>query len=107
MKVISFAEHNGSYSVAYKNLFDWCSRITPKLYDGKPTIVLTTSPGKRGGKSVLELALNSLPRFGADIKASLLVPLFNENFDSEKGVVSDPDLSKRLEQVVGALFYQK
>lgn len=28
--VISFAEHNGSYSAAYKNLFDWCSRINPK-----------------------------------------------------------------------------
>jgi chromate reductase len=23
--IISFAEHNRSYSVAYKNIFDWCS----------------------------------------------------------------------------------
>ena len=25
--VISFAEHNGAYSAAYKNLYDWVSRI--------------------------------------------------------------------------------
>ena len=33
--VISFAEHNGSYSAAYKNLFDWCSRINPKVFQNK------------------------------------------------------------------------
>ena len=25
--VISFAEHNSNYTAAYKNLFDWCSRV--------------------------------------------------------------------------------
>ena len=29
--VISFAEHNGSYTAAYKNLFDWTSRINMKV----------------------------------------------------------------------------
>ena len=29
--IISFAEHNGFYSVAYKNIFDWCSRIDPTV----------------------------------------------------------------------------
>lgn len=33
--VISFAEHNGSYSAAYKNLFDWASRINQKVFQGK------------------------------------------------------------------------
>ncbi len=33
--IISFAEHNGSYSVAYKNIFDWCSRIEPKVFQNK------------------------------------------------------------------------
>ncbi len=28
--VVSFAEHNGSYAAAYKNLFDWATRIEPK-----------------------------------------------------------------------------
>lgn len=25
--MVSFAEHNGNYTAAYKNLFDWTSRI--------------------------------------------------------------------------------
>ena len=29
--IISFAEHNGSYTAAYKNLFDWSSRIERKF----------------------------------------------------------------------------
>ena len=46
--IISFAEHNGSYSAAYKNLFDWCSRINPKVFQDKPLVLLSTSPGPRG-----------------------------------------------------------
>jgi len=30
--VVSFAEHNGSYSAAYKNIFDWASRIEKAVY---------------------------------------------------------------------------
>ena len=33
--VISFAEHNGTYSAAYKNIFDWASRINNKMFLGK------------------------------------------------------------------------
>lgn len=28
--LISFAEHNGTYTAAFKNIFDWCSRINSK-----------------------------------------------------------------------------
>lgn len=43
--IVSFAEHNGSYSAAYKNLFDWASRIDQKVFQDKPTAYLATSPG--------------------------------------------------------------
>ena len=46
--LISFAEHNGSYTAAYKNLYDWTSRIDPKVYQGKPMVMLATSPGPGG-----------------------------------------------------------
>ena len=46
--IVSFAEHNGSYTAAYKNLFDWASRIDQKVFQGKPTVYLSTSPGARG-----------------------------------------------------------
>ncbi len=38
--IISFAEHNGSYTVAYKNIFDWASRINPKVFQNKPMVLL-------------------------------------------------------------------
>lgn len=43
--IISFAEHNGLYSAAYKNIFDWVSRIDTKVYQNTKTVMLATSPG--------------------------------------------------------------
>ena len=59
--VISFAEHNASYTAAFKNLFDWTSRFERKLYQGKPAVMLSTSPGPGGGKNVLATATSALP----------------------------------------------
>ena len=49
--IISFAEHNGSYSAAFKNVFDWASRVEKDMWQNKPMLLLATSPGKRGGGS--------------------------------------------------------
>jgi len=46
--LISYTEHNGSFTAAYKNLFDWTSRIDPKVYQGKSMVLLSTSPGPGG-----------------------------------------------------------
>ena len=102
--IISFAEHNGAYSSAYKNLYDWVSRIQPKVYRDKPMVLLSTSPGGRGAKSVMELAQKQIPRFGGEIKASVSVPSFEENFDTEAGEISDPEIATQIEQAVGKLF---
>jgi chromate reductase len=102
--IISFAEHNGCYSAAYKNIYDWASRIKPKVYQDKPMVLLATSPGGRGGKSVLELALSQTPRFGGQIKASLSVPTFAENFNSDSGAVSNDEIGAQLQSAVNCLF---
>jgi len=81
--VISFAEHNGSYSAAYKNLFDWCSRIQPKVFHNKSMLLLSTSPGARGGASVLTAAVASAPFFGGEVRDHLSIPSFFDNFDME------------------------
>jgi len=98
--IISFAEHNGSYSAAYKNLFDWCSRINPKLFQKKPLIFLSTSPGARGGASVLEQATKSAIFFDGNVKASLSVPSFHDNFDIEEGKISNAEINAELTNVV-------
>ena len=101
--IISFAEHNGSYSAAYKNLFDWCSRIGSKVFQDKPLVFLSTSPGARGGASVLAAATASAPYFAGRVQASLSIPSFNENFDVERGILINEELNAQLIEAVGRL----
>ncbi|TRX28644.1 NAD(P)H-dependent oxidoreductase [Flavobacterium franklandianum] len=98
--VVSLAENNGNYSVAFKNVFDWCSRIGAKVFQEKPMLLMATSPGARGGASVLEIAKSAFPRYGADIKATFSLPSFNDNFDVEKGRISNEELDKQLKEIV-------
>lgn len=98
--VVSLAENNPNYSAAFKNVFDWCSRIDAKVFQEKAMLLMATSPGARGGSSVLEIAKNALPRYGADIKATFSLPSFNDNFDVEKGKISNVELDAKLKEIV-------
>ncbi len=101
--VVSLAENNSNYSAAFKNVFDWCSRIIGKVFQEKPMLLMATSDGKRGGKNVLEIATNAFPRYGADIKATFSLPSFYENFDIEKRLISNPELDNQLKEIVKGL----
>lgn len=101
--LISFAEHNGSYTAAYKNLYDWTSRIDPKIYQDKPMVMLATSPGAGGAGSVLAQAAQSAPFGGGDVKATLSVPGFHDVFDTEQGQLVDEDLQQQLRRALSAL----
>jgi chromate reductase len=98
--VISFAEHNGSYSAAYKSLFDWCSRINGKVFQQKSCVFLSTSPGPGGAASVLAQANNSAPYFGALVVGSLSVPKFFEHFDVEQQKLIEPQLLEQLTKLM-------
>jgi len=102
--VVSFAEHNGSYTVAYKNLFDWASRINREVFQNKPVIFLSTSPGPGGAASVLQSAVNSAPFFSADVKGSLSVPSFYEHFDMASGTLINTEIKQQLALTMGNLF---
>ena len=99
--IISLAEHNGSYTAAFKNLLDWVSRKDKTVFKNKPVLVLATSPGGRGGATVLNTALNSFPHFGAAIKGSFSLPSFNDNFKEDK--IVNPELLKQLSEAVKSL----
>jgi len=86
--IISMAEHNGSYSAAFKNVFDWLSRIDKFVWKNKPMLLLATSPGGRGGKSVLETAKYTFPRMGANLIEDFSLPTFYDNF-SENGITNE------------------
>lgn len=101
--VISFAEHNGSYTAAYKNLFDWTSRINRQVFQNKPIIMLSTSPGPGGARTVLAAAQGSAPHFAANVKAALSVPNFYDNFDLETGKLINNELEDKLLSVISQL----
>ena len=96
--IISFAEHNGSYSAAFKNLMDWTSRREGKLWQDKKYLLLSTSPGGRGGMTVLNTAVSSFPFMGAEVVAHFSLPFFHKNF-TEEGL-QDAELATALEGVV-------
>lgn len=102
--VVSLAENNNNYSTAFKNLFDWSSRIVKEVFQQKPMLLLATSPGSRGGASVLEIGRNALPRYGADIKATFSLPAFNANFDLEQNKITNAELDKELRSLIKECF---
>lgn len=87
--IVSLAEHNGAYSAAFKNSFDWLSRIDGKVWRDKPMLLLSTSPGGRGGQSVMELALSRFPYSGGKIVGSMTFPSFNDNFQNGEIINSE------------------
>lgn len=85
--VISFAEHNSAYSAAFKNIFDWVSRISADVWEGKPMFLAATAPGPWGGKSVLKLAYDRFSRKNKNTIVTFSLPEFAKNFDEEAGIL--------------------
>ena len=99
--LISFAEHNGNYSTAFKNILDWTSRINSKTFQEKPMLLLATSPGARGGSSVLDIATKRFPFQGGIVKGSFSLPSFYENFDVINGIIH-PEYKNQLLEIVNS-----
>tara|TARA_R110001583_G_scaffold114876_6_gene265390 strand:+ start:2192 stop:2722 length:531 start_codon:yes stop_codon:yes gene_type:complete len=99
--VISLAEHNGAYSAAFKNIFDWISRIDGKVWQEKPMLLLATSPGERGGQTVLDIALGRFPYMGGNIVGSLSFPSFYDNFQNDE--IINKELKLSIEKLVNDL----
>ena len=96
--VISLAEHNGAYSAAFKNAFDWLSRIEGKVWRNKPMLLLSTSPGERGGQTVLNIAKSRFPFNGAIITGSMAFPYFSDNFQNNE--IVNAELKNQISDLV-------
>jgi NAD(P)H-dependent FMN reductase len=84
--LISFAEHNGAYSTAFKNIYDWVSRIESNVWGNRPMLLMATSPGGYGGKSVLAMSIARYERANEKVILNFSLPSFNENFSAEEGI---------------------
>jgi len=88
--LISLSEHNGTYTTAFKNVFDWTSRIKERaVWNEVPMILMATAPGARGGLGVLEAAEKRFPLHGGNIVDTFTLPFFNDNFDKEAQKISN------------------
>ncbi|MFC4220470.1 NADPH-dependent FMN reductase [Flagellimonas marina] len=96
--IVSLAEHNGSYAAVFKNTVDWLSRLNTKIWRDKPMLLMATSPGGRGGATVLQSASTYFPFMGASITDTFSLPSFYDNFNN--GEISDESLKKELQSKV-------
>ena len=92
--IVTLAEHNGVYSAVFKNTLDWLSRINGKVWRAKPMLLMSSSPGGRGGATVLEIAKNRFPFHDAKITGSMSFPLFYDNF--KNGAIVNDNLKSNL-----------
>lgn len=102
--LISLAENNGAYTVAFKNIYDYISVIPGRkiIWGNKPMFVMATSPGARGGASVLNIAKTTLPFYGAKVIDTFSLPSFKQNFDAEKGITNAElaaELKAKIEKI--------
>jgi NAD(P)H-dependent FMN reductase len=96
--ILALAEHNGSYTAAFKNIFDWSSRVEKNFFRNKPLLLMATSPGGRGGKTVLEAGIQTFPRMGAKELVSYSLPSFYDNF--KENVLIDKELFQELKEKI-------
>ncbi len=96
--VLSLAEHNGAYTSVFKNLMDWTSRLGGKLWNDKPMLVMSTSPGGRGGATVLEIANGYFKYMGGNVISTYSLPLFNSNFSN--GEIVNKELDSLLKKSI-------
>jgi len=92
--VVSLAEHNGSYAAVFKNTLDWLSRVDKQVWKNKPVLLLATSPGARGGQTILNTAKTSFPHLGANIVAHCALPSFHAHYN--KSGIKHPELSEAI-----------
>ncbi|MGY0392576.1 NADPH-dependent FMN reductase [Bizionia sp. KMM 8389] len=96
--ILALAEHNGAYTTVFKNAFDWMSRVNQKTFANKPMLLMATSPGGRGGATVLEMAKDRFPRHDARIIADFSLPMFATHFVD--GKLIENELNTQLKQKV-------
>ena len=99
--LIASPEHNGMVPAFFKNAIDWLSRNNRTFLGSKPVVLLSTSPGAKGGATNLANLAHVLPYFGAKIVSSFSLPSFYEK--AAEGNITDAELAAELTKVVQSL----
>lgn len=97
--IISLAEHNSSYAAAFKNSYDWASRVNGNVFRDKPLLLMAASPGGLGGRFVLAAGEQRFSRQGAKELVIFSFPNFYDNFKDGK-IVNEELLAALSEKVI-------
>ncbi|WP_350332912.1 NADPH-dependent FMN reductase [Coralliovum pocilloporae] len=100
--IIALPEHNGSMPAIFKNLIDWLSRMGGKIFQEKPVLLLSTSPGQGGGKTNLDMVTTLMPWWGADVTGSFSLGSFQDVVDVDARRITDAARAAELEALVQA-----
>lgn len=95
--IVSFAEHNGTFTAAFKNLYDWASRSQKRIFQHKPALFLAAAPGPGGAQSVLQAAVKAAPFMGAELSGAVSVANFYQVFDTQYQQLKDATLFIQLQ----------
>jgi FMN reductase, NADPH-dependent len=105
--IIACPEHNGATPAACKNLIDWGSRYansqSHKLFADKPVLLLSTSPGEKGGASNLALLNKLLGYQGANIVGQYSRGSYGQHFTDGK---ADAETQTALREALKPLLAQ-
>lgn len=100
--MVSFAEHNGTVTAAWKNIFDWMSRIDSKVWQGKSLVLMAATPGPRAGAGVLQYA-SLAGHFGAKVIGSIGIGNWSESYDSRTCSLVNPSDVEALKDVLSKI----
>ena len=101
--MIAIPEHNGYPPAFFKNIIDWMSRKERKFFGDKPTLLLSTSPGGKGGANSLNRLVQSMPHWGAQVVDTYSLGGFYSKIDKENGEITDAEEQQKLTQAVALL----
>jgi len=91
--IISSPEHNGSTPAFFKNIIDWLSRRSKNVFGNKPMLLMSASPGKKGGVNNRKFLEHLLPHLGANITTTFSISSFYQNMQNGK---VDDELQEEL-----------
>ena len=96
--LISVPEHNGNLPAFFKNTLDWLSRFDRPFLSGIKILLMSTSPGGRGGRSSLEAAEKILPYFKGEIAGTFSLSYFTKNFS--EGRIIESEKKEELDKLI-------
>ena len=99
--LLALPEHNGFPTAFFKNLIDWMSRMDKQFLGNNPTVLLSTSPGSKGGANALERVAPSFKYWGAEVVGQYSVPFFKEAYDKENNTLTAEHMNQ-----IGSLLQQ-